>query len=103
MQNLYRETVRILAAHGKEPGDVDFVSTPCGDMTWAQFAAHADFEYYSGYGCANISTELMVVGKEPWWLERYEYDGSERFVFKTMPLRSAQRVPDDQILASIMN
>ncbi|WP_421354963.1 hypothetical protein [Streptococcus suis] len=40
--------------------------------------------YDSGYGSANVATDLVVVGKN-WWLERGEYDGSEWWNYKESP------------------
>lgn len=54
-------------------------------MSWNEFAAIADITYDAGYGGQEIASDLVVVGNN-WWLERYEYDGSECWEFKTPPL-----------------
>ena len=43
-------------------------------------------DYDDGFGGQEIPSELIVVG-EDWWLERHEYDGSEWWEFKTMPVK----------------
>jgi hypothetical protein len=93
--NLLEETKECLATHGKTTADVVAVSSHetyygekrdaefCG--TWDEFAALADFEYDCGYGGAEVNEYLLVIGKD-WWLERGEYEGSEWWEFKTMPI-----------------
>lgn len=43
-----------------------------------------DFEYDKNCGCPNIDESLVIVG-DGWWLERYDYYGSEQWEFKTLP------------------
>ena len=40
--------------------------------------------YNSGYGSAEIRTDLKIIGWN-WWLERAEYDGAEWWELKTQP------------------
>jgi len=50
-------------------------------------------EYDSGYGATKVAKDLVIVG-EDWWLERCEYNGSEWWEFKTLPVKpKAHRVP----------
>ena len=86
MENLLEETKEKLASCNKTPKDVLWVGTSDGSeaTTWGEFEKMADFDYDNGYGAAEISTDLVVVGKG-WWLERYEYDGSEWWVYKEHP------------------
>ena len=53
--------------------------------TWEDFCYKANHEYDNGYGSQMIPDDLIVVGKD-FWLERHEYDGSEWWEFKTMPI-----------------
>lgn len=63
--------------------------------TWAEFATIAAERYDSGYGLAEIDEGLKVVGKD-WWLERHEYDGSEWWEYKTMPVQPPNhRAPEE--------
>jgi hypothetical protein len=86
MENLLEETKEKLADCHKTPKDVLWVGSSDGSeaITWEEFEKLADFEYDDGYGLNEIRLDLVVVGKG-WWLERYEYDGSEWWVYKEQP------------------
>lgn len=98
MANLLKETLEVLKCNGKSPADVRWVGKREPDYlaalgkrveklplgTWAEFEKFADFEYYDGYGGAEIAMDLKIVGDDR-WLERGEYDGSEWWEFKTLP------------------
>lgn len=106
MPNLLKETLEILSQHDKKPADVRWVglpepyylkaigrtkeAIPCG--SWNDFESFADFEYDSGYGGAEVATNLLIVGND-WWLERGEYDGSEWWEFKTLPRYPTTPIP----------
>lgn len=67
--------------------DVLWVGAPdYGYMTWDEFAALADINYDDGYGAQEIAKDLVIVG-DSWWLERYEYDGSESWDYKELPVK----------------
>jgi len=91
-RNLLEETLEVLKYYDKTPSDVRWVGSPYNSFSWVDFEGLADFEYDSGYGENEISTELLVVG-EDWWLERAEYDGSEWWEFKTTPIKPEVRNP----------
>lgn len=95
MTNLLEETIEELKRNEKGSKDVEWVG--CiktgdykrnrefnGTKSWEDFIEWADFEYYEGFGGVEVSMSLVIVGKN-WWLERYEYDGSECWVFKMLP------------------
>ena len=94
MQNLLIETISCLNEHGRETSDVLWVGRNyykweekervIYKSTWDDFREKANFRYDSGYGCAEIPSDLIVVGRD-FWLERHEYDGSEWWEFKSMP------------------
>ena len=86
MENLLEETKEKLAVCHKTPKDVLWIGTSDGSeaITWEEFEKLADFDYDDGYGAAEIRMDLVVVGKD-WWLERYEYDGSEWWEYKKQP------------------
>ena len=97
MINLLEETIAELQANGKQESDVLWVGDAYYNFnhdahpyisyksTWEDFCSKANFEYNNGYGGNEISMNLIVVGKD-FWLERHEYDGSEWWEFKTMPI-----------------
>ena len=85
MRNLLNETISVLKEWGKIPKDVEWVgSSNWGWFTWKDFEQLADKIYDDGYGSPEVATDLVIVG-EDWWLERYEYDGAENWIFKTLP------------------
>ena len=96
--NLLKETIEDLKANGRTEADVLWVGRNYIDYknypnrvyvpyksTWEDFCSKADFFYDAGYGSPEIPMDLIVVGKD-FWLERHEYDGSEWWEFKTMPV-----------------
>lgn len=94
---LLDETLKVLVANKKQPSDVlwvgqavesvyDFEDTKVFSISWDEFADIANKEYDSGYGGTEVNELLIVVGPD-WWLERHEYDGSEWWEYKTMPIK----------------
>lgn len=86
MTNLWEETVRKLADRNLNfDRDVVQVQTCDGYINKELFKMQAmATNYDAGFGAAEIREDLVIVGKN-WWLERREYDGSEWWVFRTMP------------------
>ena len=93
VRNLRDETVALLDKRGKTTGDVRWVGNHDGTLalSWVEFAALANRTYDSGFGGHEVALALVVVGDD-WWLERWEYDGSEGWTYQTLP----QRQPDAQ-------
>jgi hypothetical protein len=87
MANLLKETLDIIKHNGKSVADVVWVGSADGTIadSWNHFASVADFEYDNGYGRQEVAPDLVVVAKD-WWLERHEYDGSEWWEFKSVPV-----------------
>ena len=95
--NLLEETIECLNDNGKCGADVLWVGRSYVDYknhlrpiikyksSWDDFCLKANFEYDDGYGSVEIARDLIVVGKD-FWLERHDYDGSEWWEFKTMPV-----------------
>lgn len=94
--NLLEETIECLLDNNRTETDVLWVGRNyydyetkervCYKNTWKDFCSKADFEYDAGFGGNEIPMDLIVVGKD-FWLERHEYDGSEWWEFKTMPIK----------------
>ena len=83
--NLLKETLEKLKLNGKTELDVKWVGNENYYFSWEEFKEIGmNTEYDSGYGSAEIAMDLLVVG-EDFWLERYKYDGSEGWEFKTLP------------------
>lgn len=79
MTNLLNETEQAIRDSGHAIKDVEFVGSADGVFrsNWRQFRAIANVEYDSGYGGAEVPTDLIVQftdGRKMW---RGEYDGSE--------------------------
>jgi len=97
--NLLKETLDALKNSGKSPDDVLWVGIPNRtrrppiSFSWNEFAAIAEsFNYDAGFGGVEVEGGLRIVGCD-WWLERSEYDGSEWWEFKTMPIKPDYAVP----------
>lgn len=96
--NLLEETIEALKENGKSPADVEWVGVRDDHYeTWEEFEKKAkDINYDNGYGFEMINTDLVVVGKD-FWLERFEYDGSEWWVFKTFPKKPKDTIGQQSI------
>lgn len=94
MINLLTETVDELKEHGKSAADVRWWGSQDGTFAaeWGDFERLANIKFDYNYGAQEIASDLVVVG-DTWWLERHEYDGSEWWEFKTMPLKSLAPTP----------
>lgn len=101
MPNLKVETTKKLKENGKSPKDVLWVGNHLAKMTWETFANVADKKYDNGFGGAEVKLDLLVVG-DGWWLERYEYDGSERWEFKTLAKAPTQEIEEIGIADTIV-
>jgi hypothetical protein len=87
MNNLLKETLEVLESCGKTADDVLFVTDGERSCAWSNFSERAaTIRYDDGFGGREIVGGLKVVGDD-WWLERGEYDGSEWWEFKTLPLK----------------
>ena len=94
------ETKEILKLHGRIPGDVKWCgAVGYGYFTWQDFAKLSRKDYHRGFGGAEVAGNLIVVGDD-FWLERHEYDGSEWWEFKSMPVKPGNyRVPEELIVS----
>ena len=83
--NFYLETVEILEANNKTLKDIVWVGTKEIMIDVVQFLEISKHtEYDNGYGGAEIVGDLIIVGAD-WWLSRGEYDGSEWWIYNTLP------------------
>lgn len=91
MKNLWEETINKLENYSIKWEDVTAVILE-GDcvITKENFEEVARrTNYDNGFGLAEIPSNLKILGWN-WWLERAEYDGSEWWELKTMPI-----IPND--------
>ena len=89
--NLLVETVAKLKLHGKTASDILWCgSDAIGWFTWDDFSVIAcTTDYDCGYGANQIPINLVIMGKD-FWLERFEYDGSEWWEFRT-PIKKPEK------------
>lgn len=91
IMNLINETIEILAKNGKQTKDVLWVgAVGYASFSWEHFVMIADINYNSGFGGQEIAEDLVVCG-DNWWLERHEYDGSEWWEFKSLPIKPPEK------------
>ena len=83
MVNFLRETIESIGETNHSEQDVMFVGSADGEyrVSWDKFKEISNFEYDNGYGGQEVAYDLIVYFKDGSWLERYEYDGSERWYF----------------------
>lgn len=97
-QSLLSETIEALALKGKDPAWVAWVEVQedrISYCSWEEFCAFADAIIYdrNSYEGPLIPPSLKVVG-QGWWLERWEYDGSEGWRYRQVPsCPSSEDVP----------
>lgn len=96
MTNLKKETIEALSQNGKTKEDVIWAGTPEQEIPLVLFWQYTDKEYNDGYGHPEVNQRLVVVG-DNWWLERYEYDGSEWWEYKELPTRPKEETYFDII------
>lgn len=87
MSNLWEETIEFLKEKDKTFEDVLFIQGDDFKVTKENFESVAKkTDYDSGFGAQRVATDLVLVGDD-WWIERAEYDGSEWWEFKSIPVR----------------
>lgn len=84
MENLLKETKRILKEHGKTIKDIVAVQGADFGIRVDDFIRLADTLYDNGFGSPKVAEDLVVIGNG-FWLERHEYDGSEWWEYKECP------------------
>lgn len=98
---LYNETVLELKQNGKTPKNVLWVgSVVTGFFSWEHFASISQVQYFNGYGAQEVCKDLLVVGSN-WWLERAEYDGSEWWEYKTVPIKNSQKIAPRSVVGGM--
>ena len=89
MTNLIEETRSVLKHIGKNAVNISWVGSYDGKyaMSWFDFRnKFKDINYYAGYGAQKIASDLVIVFGDHSWLERKEYDGSEHWTYKRVPV-----------------
>jgi hypothetical protein len=99
MINLLQETTEELMTHNKTWNDVLWIG--CADFTISveNFKEVANKEYDNDYGAPKVAQDLKIVGVD-WWLERYEYDGAEEWVYKSYPKKPLEQKLVKRVITS---
>ncbi len=95
--NLLKETISVITKHNHSESDVLWCGLDGKYFSWDQFEKISDVEYDNSFGTNEIPLDLLVVGKN-WWLERHEYDGSEWWEHKTLPIRPKESFFPEKII-----
>ena len=96
--NLLHETIEALYDFGKTIDEVQWIGTENMAIPVENFLEVANDNYDNGYGAPMVADDLVIVG-DGWWLERYEYDGAERWVFKTAPKKPSIKKKVDRVIS----
>lgn len=96
--NLLYETIETLYGFGKTIDDVQWIGSKNITIPVENFLEIANQSYDSGYGTPMVADDLVIVG-DGWWLERYEYDGAERWIFKTAPKKPSIERKVDRVIS----
>ena len=83
--NLLEETKRVMSEQGYTFDDIAWVGCDVFRIPVDVFAERADTEYDSGFGAPEVAQDLVIVLCDGSWMERDEYDGSERWKLKRTP------------------
>ena len=61
------------------PDHIIYIGNQSGthEMTWEEFQVVADFDYYNGFGTANVAEDLIIGFNDGTIMTRWGYDGSE--------------------------
>ncbi len=84
MSNLLKETIEDIENSGHTITDITFIGTEDGySCTWDEFKELADKDYNSGFGAAEVASDLIIVFNDGGKMWRSEYDGSENWDYST--------------------
>lgn len=97
--NLLQETTDMLTAYDKTWADVLWIGGAGFTISIEDFKRLADREYNDDYGSTEVAVDLKVVGKD-WWLERWDYDGSEGWVYKAYPAKPLEQKSVQRVISS---
>lgn len=93
MSNLLKETKELLLSHGKTLDDIEWIGSEDGYITTETFKKFANVNYDSGFGGAEVATDIIIVGRD-FYMTRGEYDGSEWWDYHSMDLF---KKPDNEL------
>lgn len=97
--NLLQETTEKLMTHNKTWNDVLWIGGSDFTISIEDFKWVANREYDNGYGAPEVAQDLKIVGKD-WWLERFEYDGAEEWIYKAYPIKPLEQKSVQRVITS---
>lgn len=100
--NLLEETLNILKENDLSANDVLWIGNTEFKTDWNNFQYISDIAYDNGFGCPEVAQDLLIVGSN-WWLERQEYDGSEWWEFKKMPVSPSNKITLKKVTGGCYN
>ncbi len=86
MVNLLTETMECIECYGKTEDMILWIKAYGTGITIENFKTIADHLYDDGYGQVEVASDLIIMFTDNTWLEREEYDGSEGWVLKSVPV-----------------
>ena len=99
--NFKKETLTAIEKSGHKIDDVMFIGSYDGKyrININKFLEISDFEYDSGYGGAEIATDLIIYFRDKSYITRGEYDGSEWWEYnKPLDYKETDTYKDFNIL-----
>ena len=99
MINLLKETIMFLAKIGKTLEDVLWIGGNDFTISKEDFIRLADVRYDKGYGSTYVPRDLKLVGTD-WWIQRWEYDGSEGWKYMTFPTKPISEIKISKLVAT---
>lgn len=95
MTNFLAETIHAIVEAHQYTSTVRYVRSRDGEYatSWEEFAKIADTNYDSGYGSAEIPSDLVVEFVDGTYLYRHEYDGAENWEYanKLVPVQPSAK------------
>ncbi len=89
--NLLKETKEILKQNNKKIEDIRWIGNNIYFVDIEKFIEIANVNYNDDFGSSKVAEDLLIVG-DNWWLERHEYDGSEWWEYKTIPIMPKEKL-----------
>ena len=90
MENLLNETKEILKENNKKIEDIKWIGCRSFYVDIEDFIKLSNTLYDNDYGSPKVAEDLLIVG-DNWWLERHEYDGSEWWEYKSIPIKPERK------------
>lgn len=100
MSNLLKETIEAIKYSGHKPLDIIFIGSEEDgySCSWQSFRRLANFEYDSGFGAAQVASDLIIVFSDGPKMWRGEYDGSEQWEYSTPFVMPDKKLPIKRVI-----